>query len=183
MKKAVFTNSIKNRMNMSNKLIVLITALMLTSMGMVNAQKTAHVNSQELLMALPESKEAQTVLERFQKEYQEELQMMESIYKKKIAEYQPLAENPATSKALLETYQKDIGEYEQRIYARREAIEADLQTKESELFKPILQKIKDAIAKVSKEQGVNYVFDTQVMIHFEGGNDLGPAVKTELGIK
>ncbi len=165
------------------KVIVLITAVVLTSMGMVNAQKMAHVNSQELLMALPDSKEAQTVLEKFQKEYQDELQMMESIYKKKIEEYQVLAAKPETSKSLLETYQKDIGEYEQRIYSRREQIETDLQTKESELFKPILQKIKDAIAKVSKEQGINYVFDTQVMIHFEGGNDLSPAVKLELGIK
>src|SRR5688572_29447747 len=100
------------------KVIVLITAVVLTSMGTVSAQKTAHVNSQELLMALPDSKEAQAVLEKFQKEYQDELAMMESIYKKKIEEYQVLAAKPETSKSLLETYQKDIGEYEQRIYSR-----------------------------------------------------------------
>lgn len=182
MNNGVISNSTKKRMNMSKKIMVLITAVVLMSMGMVNAQKTGHVSSQELLMALPESKDAQALLEKFQKEFQDELQMMESIYKKKIEEYQAKAADPATPKTVLETLQKDIAEYEQRIYSRREQIEQDLQTKESDLFKPILQKIKDAIGKVAKEQGVNYVFDTQVMIFFDGGNDLMPLVKKELGI-
>lgn len=182
MKNEVFTNTIKKRINMSKKLMI-IMAMLLTSVGVVTAQKTGHVNTQELLMALPESKTNQELLEKFQKEYQEELMMMEGIYKKKVEEFQTKAKDPNTPKEVLSTLQNDIVEYEQRIYGRREQIEQDLQKKEAELFQPILQKIKDAIGKVSKEQGVNYVFDTQVMVFFDGGNDLMPLVKKELGIQ
>lgn len=167
---------------MTKKLILMITAVMLLAVGKVEAQKTAHINSQEVLYAMQESKDAQATLEKLQKDAMDELQMMENIYKKKIDEYKTKAANKETSQAVLQTLQGDIVEYENRIVDRRSQIEQDLQKKEGELFQPILQKIKDAVGKVSKEQGVNYVFDTQVMIYFDGGLDLQPLVEKELGI-
>lgn len=165
-----------------NKIVLIITTVMLLAAGNVGAQKTAHINSQEVLMNMPESKSAQESLEKLQKDAMDELQMMETIYKKKIDEYKAKAANKDTSPSVLQTLQGDIVEYENRIMERRQQIETDLQKKEGEFFQPILQKIKDAVAKVSKEQGVNYVFDTQVMIYFDGGLDLQPLVEKELGI-
>lgn len=164
------------------KLILIMSAVMLLAAGNVRAQKVAHINSQELVLALPDSKAAQETLEKLQKDAMDELQMMETIYKKKIDEYKAKAAVETTSKSVLETIQADIMEYENRIVERRSQIEQDLQKKENDLFQPILKKIKDAVAKVSKEQGVNYVFDTQVLIFYDGGLDLMPAVKKELGI-
>lgn len=165
-----------------NKIVLIITTVMLMAAGTVGAQKTAHINSQEILYAMQESKDAQSTLENLQKSAMEELQMMESIYKKKIEEYKAKCSAKDASQSVCSTLQNDIMEYENRIVDRRSQIEADLQKKEGELFQPILQKIKDAVAKVAKEQGVNYVFDTQVMIYFEGGLDLQPLVEKELGI-
>lgn len=163
--------------------LMFLMAIMLTSMGVVNAQKVGHVNTQELVTLLPESKSNQELLMKFQKDYEDELSMMEGIYKKKVDEFQVKAKDASTPKEVLSTLQTDIIDYEQRIYSRREQIEADLQKKEGELFQPILQKIKDAIGKIAKEQGVNYVFDTQVLVFYDGGTDLQPLVKKELGIQ
>lgn len=167
---------------MTKKLILMITAVMLLAVGKVGAQKTAHINSQEILLAMPESKIAQDSLEKMKKDAYETLKQMDDILKKRYDEYLVKKADPATPKSTLTILEKDLQEFQNRIPATEEQLSAELQQKEGELFQPILQKIKDAVAKVSKEQGVNYVFDTQVMIYFEGGLDLQPLVEKELGI-
>ena len=49
-------------------------------------------------------------------------------------------------------------------------------------MKPILDKAKQAIETVAKEQGFVYVLDASSLI-VANGTDLLPAVKTKLGIK
>mgnify|MGYP000910936784 CR=1 FL=1 len=70
-----------------NKIVLIIATVMLMAAGNVGAQKTAHINSQDVLMNMPESKSAQESLEKLQKDAMDELGMMETIYKKKIEEY------------------------------------------------------------------------------------------------
>ncbi len=53
------------------------------------------------------------------------------------------------------------------------------------MFTPIQQKVKDAIYAVSKEKGLNYVFDISArgsnLIYTEGGEDITEVVKAKLG--
>ncbi len=69
--------------------------------------------------------------------------------------------------------EKRLGEFEQNTTA-------NLQKKEQLLMDPMVKRVKDAIAKVAKAQGVNYVLDTGTLVYYEGGNDLQALVKKEL---
>ena len=73
--------------------------------------------------------------------------------------------------------QNNIGAY------RQQALQ-DLQQKEVDLFQPILEKARQAIQKVARAQGFQYVLDaTQGSgVILSDGKDLLADVKKELGI-
>jgi outer membrane protein len=69
---------------------------------------------------------------------------------------------------------------EKRIRDYRETAQKELQKKESDLAKPLMDKIKASIAKVGKAKGFNYVIDVNSAI-FADGTDLTSDVKKDLG--
>lgn len=54
--------------------------------------------------------------------------------------------------------------------------------KEKAALEPIIKKAQDAIKAIAKTKGFVYVLDSKALIVSEG-EDLGPAVKTKLGIQ
>ena len=58
-----------------------------------------------------------------------------------------------------------------------------MQDKQLELMQPFQDKILKAIEDVAKENGYAYIFDTQVLLYSEGGDDVSALVKKKLGIK
>ena len=73
--------------------------------------------------------------------------------------------------------QKNINDY------RQQAVQ-DLQKKEIDLFRPILEKAKGAIQKVARAKGYVYVLDSSEGngVILADGKDLLADVKTEMGI-
>lgn len=167
---------------MIKKMMVLAVALVLATTSMVSAQKVAHINSQELMEQYPKSKVATDSLKVKQKEAEETLKQMQEILMKRVEEYKAKAADPATPKSTLGILEEDIREFEDRIYKTEDQLKIDLQNLQNALFKPIYDDIKKAVGEVSKEMGINYVFDIGAMIYYEGGTDLQPMVKKKLGI-
>ena len=167
------------------KKIILIAIILVSSLSttIVNAQKFAHVNAQELLLQLPERKFAEEELKKKAQELEDDLKRMKTKYEQMVKEYEELKKDPKTPESILKSRENDIIEYQQRIYQFQEIADEMLQKKENELMEPMIKKVREAINKVAKAQGINYVLDVSQLMYYDGGTDLQAAVKKELGIQ
>lgn len=167
------------------KINVLFVAVMLFvgATSFVNAQsKVAHINTADLVEAMPEMKAAQGQLEKLQKTYDTEIKAMSKELQAKITQYDAEAESKSEEENRkrieeVQGMQNNIGAY------RQQALQ-DLQKKEVDLFQPILEKARTAIQKVARAQGFQYVLDSSQGsgVILADGKDLMADVKKELGI-
>ena len=74
---------------------------------------------------------------------------------------------------------------EKRIREFQTKAQSSLQTKEQELMKPLVQKAKDAIETVAKENSYTYVFDSGsgALLFQPESDNLLPLVKKKLGLQ
>ena len=162
--------------------LVLLCAFPFTLMA--QEIKLGHVNSQEILTAMPERATIEKTINDLQTQWESELAKMREEYYSKIKEFQ---EKQATMPASIkEARQSEIAEIEQRITTFNQTASTDLRKKQEELFAPVIEKVKKAITEVSAEGNYLYVFDlsTQTIIYQSPkSNDLTPIVKKKLGLK
>jgi outer membrane protein len=143
--------------------------------------KIAHINTNELIEAMPQMKIARTDLEKLGKTYEAEIQKMATEYQNKIKQYQAEVETKTPEENGKRA--EEVQTIEQSIRQYQANAQEDIQKKESELMKPIFEKAKTAIQKVAKAQGFQYVLDsTQGSgVLLADGKDLMADVKKELG--
>ncbi len=159
---------------------LLATVLCLGTIGFTQAQsKVAHINTQELIAAMPAAKAAQTELEALGKTYQTDIQASITEYQNTVKQY----EAEASTKTDEENQKRglELQEKQQRIQQFRADAQKDLAEKEAELFKPIQETAMKAINEVAKAQGFDYVLDRASLIVAEG-KDILEDVKKKLGI-
>jgi outer membrane protein len=166
--------------------LVLLIAVLFSAMGILNAQqvKFAHVNSQEIFAALPESDSISMKVEKATQEVREQLEIMQVEFNKKYDDY--LNNEKNYSELIKKTKQTELQEMEQRIQRFQMQAQQDLQTQQAELFKPLRDKVMNAIDEVAKEKGVLYVFDLSagsVVYQAETTLDLNAAVLKKLGVE
>ncbi len=167
---------------MLKKLVVVM--LCAFPMVMFAQDKFGHVNSQELIMAMPERTTIESTLDELQTQWETELVKMREEYYTKVQEYQ---EKQATMpESIKQARQSEIVELEQRITTFTQSAQTDLQQKQQELLMPLIEKIKKAIGEVGAEGKYTYIFDlsTQSIVYESpNSNDVTALVKTKLGIK
>lgn len=164
------------------KTFLLATVLCIASVSLSQAQsKVAHINTQELIQAMPEMKAAQTQLETLGKTYQTDMQASITEYQNKVKQY----EAEAGTKTDEENAKRgqELQEKQMRIQEFQSNAQKDMQKKEMDLLKPITEKAKAAILKVARAQGFDYVLDSaQGATILADGKNLLDDVKKELGI-
>ncbi|WP_418982192.1 OmpH family outer membrane protein [Alistipes sp.] len=163
--------------------LTLAVVLMLSASSLF-AQKFGRINTQEIIVAMPETKEMQTTMESYIKELQDQLESLNVEFSNKLQEFQ---KNFNTySEAIRDVKQKEL----QALQGRREEFEQvaqqDSQKKQNELLAPIIEKAKNAIDKVAAAGGYMAVFDTSTgsLAYYDEATltDIAPEVKKELGI-
>mgnify|MGYP000344938284 FL=1 len=164
------------------KTLVLAAVLLFGSTSIMNAQsKVAHINTQELIAAMPDYTAAKAELEKLGKTYDVQLQDMGKEYETKVKQY----DAEASSKTQEENQKRmqEVATMEQSIRQFQGTAQQEMQKKEFDLLKPITEKAKAAIIKVAKAQGFQYVLDsTQGQgVILADGKDLMADVKKELG--
>lgn len=145
--------------------------------------KLAHINSADLMQVMPGRDTAQKVIENYSASLEEELKTMYAEYQSKATKFQ---ETQATmSQIVQQSKLKELQDLENRIKLFDEQAQGDLQSKQEELLKPLIDKAKAAIAEVAKENGYTYVFDSSVgvLLYFENSDDILELVKKKLNIK
>ena len=162
------------------KKMILMLALALPIIA--SAQKIGHVNSQEIMALMPETKQMSEKLDSVQGVYETQLANMQEEFNKKVTEFQQQQSTMSTS--ILEYKQQELAQMEQRMQMFYQTIQKDLQTKQVEYLQPIRDKLLATINKVAVAQECTYVMDQANMLYIApNALDLTAAVKAELGIK
>ncbi|HNQ28382.1 MAG TPA: OmpH family outer membrane protein [Aquaticitalea sp.] len=143
--------------------------------------KIAHINTGDLIEAMPQMKSAKTELEKLGKTYEAEIQKMATEYQNKMKQYQAEAETKTEEENQKRV--QEVATIEQSIRQYQATAQEDLQKKETELMKPLFEKAKAAIQKVARAQGFDYVLDSTQGggVLLSDGKDLLADVKKELG--
>ncbi|WP_405573589.1 OmpH family outer membrane protein [Winogradskyella sp. Asnod2-B02-A] len=141
--------------------------------------KIAHINKQELIKAMPAYAQAQTEIEKLGKTYEATIQTSLKELDVKLKQYNAEAETKTEEENMkrmqeVEGIKQSLGEYQQQA-------QKDLQEKEFNLLKPIVEKADNAIKAVAKAQGYQYVVDSAMLIVADGKN-LMLDVKKQLGM-
>lgn len=165
------------------KILVLSVALLIGSTSFAQNLKFGHINTSELLSAMPEREAAQKELQEYAKKLENQLEIMQVEYNKKVQEY---LQNQATlSPVIKQTRERELQEIQNRIQEFQYSAQEDLQQKEAQLIQPILLKAETAIKEVAKERNLIYVFDvsSRVVLYFsDDSENILSFVKTKLKI-
>jgi outer membrane protein len=173
---------------MRNSFKVLIAALIIALPSLSFAQKAlkfGHINSQEILQAMPERDSAEVKMQKFAKELQD---TYEGINVELNTKYQKFLQEEKTLTDLVKkTRQEEIQSYQDRLKQFSDNAQQEIQKKQAELMQPISEKIKKAISDVGKENGFIYIFEmapgTSILYNSAESVDITSLVKGKLGIK
>jgi outer membrane protein len=167
------------------KSIKIIFAVVLFSTSFLYAQtpKFGHVNSTQLLSMMPETKAADSALQKFGSSLENQLKTMNAEYDSKVSDYKDKQESMA--EPIAKAKEKEISDLGQRIQDFQQSAQSSIQKKKEELYQPIIKKAEDAIHAVGKEKGYTYIFDSGVgvLLYFQDSDDIMSMVKTKLNLK
>ena len=142
------------------KKILILSILCLFAVNSYSQNKLGYIDSQELLLLMPERKTAEEEVQTFAKSLESQLQAMTAEYQQSVQEYQS---NESTYTDLVKQDKvTEITGLEQRIQSFQQNAQQALQAKEQELLEPILQKARTAIEDVASEGNYTYIFDKSV---------------------
>ncbi len=162
------------------KTLLFAAVLFIGATSFTNAQsKIAHINKQDLIKAMPAYAAAQAEIEQLGKTYESDIQGSLKELDIKLKQYN--AEAEAQSEQTNMDRMKEVEGMKQSLGAYQQQAQKDLQEKEFNLLKPIVEKADLAINAVAKAQGFQYVLDSAMLIVADG-KDLMIDVKKQLGL-
>ena len=171
-------------MNKLFKVLFLAVAMFVMN-GVASAQvKIAHVNSVEILEAMPENAAAQKTLEAFAGDLEKQLKVMYNEYQTKAQDYE--ANHSTMSNLVKQSKEKEIMDLQSRIEQFQANAQQELANKQAEVIAPIQEKIQNAVNAVGKEKGYTYILDLATGTVVYIGTDAIDAtkdVKAKLDIK
>ncbi|WP_180904065.1 OmpH family outer membrane protein [Flavobacterium chungangense] len=161
------------------KTLLIAAVLILTANNTMNAQaKTAHVDVSEIMSKMPAMLDAQTQLQKLSGTYDAEYKKMIEEYQTKIKKYE--AEATGATEAVNAERSKEVQDMQKRIGDYRDNAQKELQQKETDIVKPLMEKVRASIQKVGKAKGFQYVLDGSTLLLADGPN-ITADVKKDLG--
>lgn len=166
------------------KVFLTIAVLALATVAFAQLSlKIGHINSQELIQAMPENDSAQVKIEKVAKDLQDQFQTMQNEYGTKYKDF--MSKRDSYSELIRQTKSSELQEIEQRIQQFQQTAEQELQRQKVNLYKPVLDKANKAIFEVAKLNGFTYILDLAqggVIYYDESSIDISPLVKQKLGL-
>ena len=167
-----------------------ILGLVLFAVMFVSAQdmaaqtlKFGHINRDEVIMAMPEYDTAMKQYHAFGQELTNAMELMQVEYNNLLDKY--VKESKNYTEIVKQSKEQELTDMQNRINNFQQQAQTQLQEKQAELLNPIVEKTTNAINQVAKENGLIYVFEVRSLIYFDAAKsvDIGPMVKTKLGLK
>ena len=168
------------------KAIVFFAALaLMTGLSMqasAQTQKIGFIDFNALIQAMPGIDSVKINLQNYQQTLSDQMDQMRTEFENKYLDYQSQA--ATMSDLIKQTKEKELTDLQARIDAFQQKAQVDLQAKQEELLKPVIDKARGAIKEVAKENKYTYVLNSieDVILFTEPTDDLMPLVKKKLGI-
>ena len=145
--------------------------------------KFGHINSQEVMQAMPEATTMRTEMEALQKQYEADEKAMIAEYQKKVEDYQ--AQESTMPDNMKQRKIQEIQDMEQKITQARQDNQQALQKAYADKLTPIQSKVMDAIKAVGTAGGYVYIMETNSIpfINTTLSTDVTAQVKAKLGLK
>lgn len=153
--------------------------------AMAQTFKFGHINSDELIQALPEFDSANVKLEKYRKELVNYLELMGVELNNKNDAYNKESKN--LTDLVKQTKEQELIDMNRKIQEFQTSAQQKLQDKQVELFQPVYAKVDKAIKDVGKENGFTYVFDVAKgsLLYFDEtkSTNVMALTKAKLGLK
>lgn len=168
------------------KRILIIAAAMLLGAFQLNAQKVGYINTEKILSAIPDYKNAQSQLESLGSQYQKKI---EGEYAKIEAMYNAYQQQKANLSAQArQQRENEIIEREKTVKELQKSYfgqDGLMQKKTQELMDPIKERVDAAIKKIAGNGNFMIIFDTSIMqgvAYTNPADDLSSLVIRALGL-
>lgn len=169
--------------------LTLAVALMLCATA-ASAQKFGRVDLAAIVPNMPEFKEAQTNLEAYGTDLQNQLEQIQVEFNQKYVEYE---KNVSTyTDAIRQMKESELQQLQQRFSEFQQIAQQDMQKKEAEVMEPIYNKANEAVKAVAEAGGYLAIFSTAGdmassagLAYFDAAalTDITAEVKASLGIE
>ena len=165
------------------KKLIIAVGIILSTSTLFAQQKIGYINSDELLMSMPEAKKADAEISAYAKTFQDQLSQMQKELETKYKAYE--AGVKTMTEAMKDVKEKELQDLQNRLQSTQQSAEEKVSNKRQELLKPITEKADVAIQAVAKEKGYSYIFDANAggIIYALPTDNILQDVKNKLGIK
>lgn len=163
---------------------VLMAAIMTLSLGAMAQTKVAHLNVNEVLLEMPETKVAEEEVKVLATTLEKDMTFLQEEYQNKLTELENGAQS-GWSQLMIQSKQEDLYASQQKIYEFQQAAQQQISEKEVELMTPIIEKLQKIVDDVAAEKGYDYILDASPakgVVIYKGGTDIAPFVKAKLGM-
>ena len=173
---------------MKKFLVIAAIALMATLTGqnvLAQSFKFGHINSDELIKAMPEYDTATVKLEKVRKDLVNALELMQVELNNKADAYNKEIKN--LTDLVKQTKEQELQDMQKRIQDFQTNAQTQFEDQRSALFQPVMAKADKAIKEVGKEGSFTYIFDVAKgqLVYFDEtkSTNIMALVKTKLGLK
>ena len=163
---------------------ILIAILMMAPLSLC-AQKFAHFNTADIIPNMKEYTTAMGELEAMQKQYADDIKLMQDELQKKSEEYQKEQANLLDN--VRQRREQELNDLYTRLQQSYQDNQAALQKAETEKMNVIREKVLAVVKKVGEAGGYVYIVDTSSgiipFINSTLSTDITDQLKKELGIQ
>ena len=162
---------------------VLLFILLLAPMA-VMAQKFGHVNTQDIIQAMPDYTKAKNEIDALQKQYEADLKSMQDELTKKAQDYE--ANEKTFPENIKQRRQQELQDMYQKIQQSYQDNQQALAKASQEKMNAITAKVIDAIKQVGQAGGYVYIMELQGGIPYISttlSTDVTAQDKAKLGLK
>jgi outer membrane protein len=162
--------------------LLLVSVLFLGFTATQAQSKVAHINTQELVAAMPETKQMEEEIKKVAQTYDTDYKTQTNALQAKLKKY----DAEAATQTDTENAKRgaEVQELQKKLQLYAQNAQQELQKKQFDLYAPIEKKAQAAIKDVATAKGIQYVLDSSPgkgLLVFTG-EDLMAAVKAKLGI-
>jgi outer membrane protein len=164
--------------------VALVAVCIVFAGNLAKAQtKIGYVAIDQIVDQMPETKAAIANITAYNKQFIDQLTTMNNELQSKGQAYQ--AQRATMTDAVRTSKEGELADLQKRFQDYQNTAQQQVEAKRNELGKPIIEKVRAAVAQVAKEKGYAYVINSSQtdLIVMPPTDDLMAAVKAKLALK
>ena len=161
--------------------LVLMMSMAFTASAQ-KAPKFGHIDFPALIQMMPGQDSINAAYETYAKGLENQLTTMQAELENKQMDYE--ANQATMSNIIKQTKERELQDLYNRLVEFQQQAQQDLANYENELLQPMIERARDAINSVAKENGYSYILNTTqgMVLYSDPSDDILPMVKAKIGI-